>query len=845
VIILAIDAFRTLFESLYFGLWYTSLSGLIPAQIGSFLTRPEFVLIPKIINVVAAVIIILLLLKRWLPREELEQNRLGVALTISEVSQRTLVDTIPDLVWLKDVEGVYLNCNEKFELFFGAKESEIIGKTDYDFNEKELADSFRMHDLKVIQTNASSVNEEWLTFADNGYHGLFETIKTPMRDAKGNIVGVLGIARDITERTNKDRELKNLVRDQNIILDNVPALIIFKDTQNNIIKITNSVAVMTGLPKNKIEGRPSIEVFPDMADKYWQDDLEVIRTGQPKFGFVEPLPIADGNTKWLLTDKIPYFEDDKVAGIIVISTDISERIEYEKQLQEKEERFRKAVTLSPFPTMIHAEDGEVILINETWKELTGYAEQDIPTIADWTEKAYGTRKEDIKEYISNLYYLDRRVEEGLYNVTTKDGRTLTWDFFSAPLGKLTDGKRLVISKAKDITEQVKGEKERRKLEARLLQAQKMESIGNLAGGIAHDFNNILSAILGFTELARDSTSSNPQLQEDLGEIYSAGLRAKELVQQIVAFSRNKEQTFYPLSVPEIVKEALGLLRSTFPASIEMTVDIDENVRPVLADPTQLHQIIMNLCTNASQAMDDKGGFLTIKLSETTLSSELLAELPSLIPGTYAQLYIEDTGTGIDPEILDSIFDPYFTTKNLGDGTGLGLAVTYGIVREMAGDILVESELGKGSIFTVFLPLVDQPLLEISIADQTEALLPGGDEHILLVDDEAPILKITSRILERHGYTVTAEENGQLALDRFKKGPQAYDLVISDVSMPKMSGDRLAREILALRPGLPVLLASGYSKTITEESVMKDSVKGLLQKPLSEKTLLNTIRQVLV
>jgi PAS domain S-box-containing protein len=203
VIILAIDAFRTLFESLYFGLWYTSLSGLIPAQIGSFLTRPEFVLIPKIINVVAAVIIILLLLKRWLPREELEQNRLGVALTISEVSQRTLVDTIPDLVWLKDVEGVYLNCNEKFELFFGAKESEIIGKTDYDFNEKELADSFRMHDLKVIQTNASSVNEEWLTFADNGYHGLFETIKTPMRDAKGNIVGVLGIARDITERTNK------------------------------------------------------------------------------------------------------------------------------------------------------------------------------------------------------------------------------------------------------------------------------------------------------------------------------------------------------------------------------------------------------------------------------------------------------------------------------------------------------------------------------------------------------------------------------------------------------------------------------------------------------------------
>jgi signal transduction histidine kinase len=233
--------------------------------------------------------------------------------------------------------------------------------------------------------------------------------------------------------------------------------------------------------------------------------------------------------------------------------------------------------------------------------------------------------------------------------------------------------------------------ERKKNQENIMQSQRLESVGALAGGIAHDFNNILSAILGFTELARDSEPSNLQLQEDLGEIYIAGLRAKELVQQIMAFSRKKGQIFYPLSVPETVKEALGLLRSTFPASIEMNVDIDENVPPVLADPTQLHQIIINICTNARQAMDNEGGFLTIKVSETTLSNELLAELPSLIPGIYVQLYIQDTGTGIDPEILDLIFDPYFTTKNLGDGTGLGLAVTYGIIREMAGESLLSNQ----------------------------------------------------------------------------------------------------------------------------------------------------------
>jgi CheY-like chemotaxis protein len=265
---------------------------------------------------------------------------------------------------------------------------------------------------------------------------------------------------------------------------------------------------------------------------------------------------------------------------------------------------------------------------------------------------------------------------------------------------------------------------------------------------------------------------------------------------------------------------------------------------VLADATQLHQILMNLCTNSGQAMEAQGGILTVKLSEMIPSADMLAEHPYLTTDKYVQLSVQDTGTGIEPDILGSIFDPYFTTKNLGDGTGLGLAATYGIVRDLGGDIVVESEPGKGSIFTVFLPIAEQILPTSTILDHVPLPLVGGEGRILLVDDELPLLKMTSRILEQHGYRVTTEDNGQQALERFKNDPLAYDLVISDVSMPKMQGNQLAREILAIRPDLPVLLASGYSKTITEESVMKEGVKGLLQKPFSEEQLLRLIGQLL-
>ncbi|WP_163336441.1 ATP-binding protein [Desulfopila sp. IMCC35008] len=386
-----------------------------------------------------------------------------------------------------------------------------------------------------------------------------------------------------------------------------------------------------------------------------------------------------------------------------LKNEIIKREKIGEKLLGQEEQFRKAVTLSPLPTMIHSEDGEVKFINEVWKELTGYTEQDIPTIAEWTEKAYGERKEIIKEDISKLYNLDRTVDEGLYKVTTKDGRILTWDFCSAPLGEMTDGKRLIISKARDVTEQLAGEKERRNLEDHLLQARKMEAIGTLAGGIAHDFNNILGAILGYAEMIQEDCPAGSTMRNDIDRVVEASHRAKELVKQILAFSRQTEVNKQALQPALIIKEAVKMLRASLPTTINIRQDIDQDVGLVFADPTQIHQILTNLCTNAFHSMEEIGGTLTISLKNKELAqADLIGE--SHAPGLFVELSVGDTGLGISPQIIDKIFDPFFTTKEVGKGTGMGLSIIHGIAKKSGGFVCCQSSPGDGTIFHVYFPV---------------------------------------------------------------------------------------------------------------------------------------------
>lgn len=393
----------------------------------------------------------------------------------------------------------------------------------------------------------------------------------------------------------------------------------------------------------------------------------------------------------------------------------------------------------------------------------------------------------------------------------------------------------------DITDQKKAEVEREYLQSQLMHAQKIEAIGTLAGGIAHDFNNILGAMLGYAEMVREDSPEGSLAARDLDQVLIAGHRAKELVKQILAFSRQTETAKIPLRPAIIVKEAIKLLRASIPTTIAIKQDIDMQCDLILADPTQIHQILMNLCTNAFHAMEVDGGTLSISLKMKTLSQNELIHEPQLLPGNYVQLSVRDTGAGIEQDIQNKIFDPYFTTKEIGKGTGMGLAIAHGIIKSYGGFITCESQLGEGTVFNITLPVSEENILpEYNLVDS----IATGTERILLVDDEQMLADMGKTMLERLGYKVTVRMSSMEAFATFRNQPDAFDLVITDQTMPGMTGADLARRILQIQPGLPIILCTGYSSTITEEKALSLGIKGFALKPLTKTNIALLIRKVI-
>jgi len=387
----------------------------------------------------------------------------------------------------------------------------------------------------------------------------------------------------------------------------------------------------------------------------------------------------------------------------------------------------------------------------------------------------------------------------------------------------------------------KGVEEKARLEQQVRQGQKMEAIGTLAGGIAHDFNNILAAILGFTDLAKYKLPKDSELVHDLDNVLQAGLRAKELVKQILAFSRQAEQERRPIEVYLVLKEALKLLRASIPTTIDFQLNIDETSGAVLADPTQIHQIIMNLCTNAYHAMRaNDSGLLGVTLRAVEIRGQEANAL--LRPGKYLELVVSDTGCGMTPAIMERIFDPYFTTKPHGEGTGLGLAMVHGIVTQYGGEIRVESALGRGTTLRVYLPQAESDGAEIAriIAQQ----MPGGNERVLVVDDEPTVLAMHTAMLQRLGYRVTTLASSVEAQAEFASRPQEFDLVLTDMAMPGMPGDVLAYKIRQLRPDIPILMCTGFSEKLTPERAKAVGIGKIIMKPLLFRELATSIREFL-
>ena len=382
--------------------------------------------------------------------------------------------------------------------------------------------------------------------------------------------------------------------------------------------------------------------------------------------------------------------------------------------------------------------------------------------------------------------------------------------------------------------------EKQMMEVQLEHAQKMEAIGTLAGGIAHDFNNILSAVIGYTELSLSEAEKETALYNNLQEVLKAGGRAKDLVKQILAFSRQADQELKPVQLKLIVNEALKFMRASLPTSIEILQDIQSDSM-VIADTTQIHQVLMNLCTNAGHAMEEKGGVLEVKLADVRLEADFTAKYPDLKPGSYVELTISDTGHGIPSHILDRIFDPFFTTKELGEGTGLGLSVVHGIVGSYGGVITAFSEPGEGSTFKAYFPVVERQLVRQT---QVEAPIATGTERILFVDDEPALVNIGKQMLESLGYTVTTRISSLEALNLFKAKPGQFDIVITDMAMPIMPGDMLSAELMKVRPDIPVILCTGYSSKISDESAMEIGIKAFAYKPLAMHDLAKSVRRVL-
>lgn len=589
-----------------------------------------------------------------------------------------------------------------------------------------------------------------------------------------------------------------------------------------------------GVSRKDLIGNPVSKMFPGIKDfGLFEVFQKVWKTGTPQshpIGFYKDERLAVWRENYVY--KLP---DGK---IVAIYRDETEKKQTEAALRESEKRYRTLFDSAADAIFVHEFGTPFLDVSRSACERLGYTREELLQMTpgdiahpEYTQLIPG-RLEALRE---NGYVVFEAAQ------ITRDGETIPVEGNSRVIEYR--GKKAVMTVSRDIRERKQAEEERELLLERLRQAQKMESIGTLAGGIAHDFNNILSPIIGYTEMTAETLPQDSTARSNLNEVLRAAYRARDLVRQILVFSRHGEQEQIPLNLQYIVKEVIKMLSATLPATIEIRHDIKRDCGIIRADPAQMHQILMNLCTNAYHAMPEKGGILEITLDNTEITPDDLAAYPGVSPGDYVRLSVSDTGHGMNQEVMARIFDPYFTTKDKGKGTGLGLSVVHGIVKHHYGHINVYSEPGKGTAFHIYLPMITEKLPKPKPAYGLSAI-PGGNERILLVDDETAIVEMEQQVLERLGYKVAGVSSATDALNVFRKDPKGFDLIITDTTMPEMTGVDLCREILKIRPDMPIILCTGFSEIITKEKAIEMGIREFLMKPVLIKDMAKTIRKLM-
>jgi PAS domain S-box-containing protein len=587
------------------------------------------------------------------------------------------------------------------------------------------------------------------------------------------------------------------------------------------------MAEMLGFTSIEMIGRSKTDFMfaKDIADH--KQKLENRRRGLSEF-YERRFRHKDGRTVWTHASATPILDDEqRFNGAFAMFTDITEKKETETSIR----KLTQAIEQSPVSIVITDVHGKIEFVNAKFTQITDYSLNEVIGRNPRILKSGQTPADEYRRLWKTIS--SGGIWQGEFQNRKKNGELFYEQATIAPIRDGDDAITHYVAVKEDITD-------RKELEDRLRQVQKMEAIGQLAGGIAHDFNNILSAITGYTELSIATLTPTSQVFKYLTQIMEASGRAKDLINQILMFSREAAQEPRPVRIDFPAKEALKLIRATIPATIEMNSKMLSTAY-ALVDPTQIHQIVMNLCTNAAYAMKETGGTLDVHLSDITIERGGNRKCyPDATPGEYIRLAVSDQGDGIDAQYIHRIFDPFFSTKKTGEGTGMGLSVVHGIVKSYDGFIYVRSRSGEGSTFEILIP--SQPFAAPRDA-LPEMAIPTGSESILFVDDEIMIVDVVKRMLETLGYHVVARTCGREALRAFQSNPDAFDLVVTDMTMPKMSGLELAEAILRIRPGFPIVLCTGFDVTMDNEKIAERGLRGIIFKPILRRDMATLVRNI--
>jgi PAS domain S-box-containing protein len=623
---------------------------------------------------------------------------------------------------------------------------------------------------------------------------------------------------------------------------NTPAAVAMFDTQMRCLQASDRWLIDYGLSGRNIVGLSCHEMFPGLPDR-WKEVYHHVLAGAIEQCERDAIPQSDGSVEWVQWEARPWHQaDGAIGGLILFTQFITERIHIEEALRLSQDKFRSAMQHSPIGMAVVGPDGRWLEVNPALCKITGYSRgelliTDFQSITHPDDRESGVKsvRQMLNKEFDNYQAEKRYMHKAGHVIWVQLNVSLAWNPDGTP--------RHFVAQIQDITERKRAEEQRKKLEEQLRKAQKMEALGTLAGGTAHEFNNILGIIVGYSELAKMELGDEHRIARHLQEVLKASQRAKEIVQQILTFTRQQKDQRELILLHPIVADAVKLVRTTVPEKVEIETDIAPGASAILGNSTQIHQVLINLCTNAWHAMKDGAGLIRIMQRTVTLDETASAIHPALHAGPYVRLTVEDNGVGMDAATLARVFEPFFTTKGPGQGTGLGLAVVHGILQAHDGAVVVQSQLGRGTTFHLYFP-AELAAPAAPVPAGPAAMPAGAGQHILLVDDEPALAQAANLSLARMGYRVTSVCSAAEALKTFHQQPSAVDLVLTDLTMPGMNGIDLASALHEVRPELPIILASGFGGLRTAHFARGPGHRAVLQKPFSTEALVRTVHQLL-